>query len=93
LGRSLGKRLELKMSKYYGVSKAKRAMLEKRDALLKKLRQMHPEAHVTEHAPHGGSPGGFMAHVWGKSLSGWDLHPTAIKALEEALKNMCIARA
>lgn len=59
------------------------AMLNRIEALKKEVRKFEPEAHVTFHAPHGGSAGGCVVHVWGRELSGY--HPSTEAALQDAL--------
>ena len=57
-------------------------VIDGRRELLNKIRSHKPQAHVTFHAPHAASRGGWVVHVWGRELSGY--HQTMEGALIEA---------
>lgn len=57
------------------------SFLDNRQKLLSLVRERHPEAHVTY---HHGLDGGYVVHVWGRSLSG--THSTYEAACHEVLR-------
>lgn len=60
---------------------ASQRVLDNREAVLKAIREVEPEAHCAFH--HGSEE--FVVHVWGRPLSGY--HKTKGAALTEAYHN------